>query len=634
MLATALLASLTTFVIGTQMAMAHHSEITASVDCTKTVAWTASAWNEDIATPERRTNNSVLVWYELPDSSTTVDVPGGAGAFNAGNNYSYGGTFAYPASNPLFITMFVQEQVGWGPNGDLAPIDTPRSVVVTRPSDCPAPGTPSVDVAPACINGDGEITVSLTVTGGQLGVDFTVTPPGGSPEVVPVPAGKTVSRTYGGFADGTYTIQITAGEQTLSKEFTVECDVPAPDLTGTPLCNEVDVNGEVTAYWFKVTNNGDGALDASWGDGAASIPAHGSIAFKSTLSPLVLTVNERRVAEVDASEETCVRTVTVVKQLIGQPPTGETYTIRVSRLVPPNFVEELTFPIDAGVPKTFTLPSTFDPAGITYKIEEVDSGTAVTHAVSPESFTLTGNLGETVNVVITNGYAAVQIEKTVSTTKVKGGDTLSYTLIAHNTGGLTLDPVVISDLLPPQLSVVSASVAGGAGDCLITRTARPQLLECVMEDALAADGFTPAITINAKVDADAPINATLLNQAKVLGTYTSASSSAAVEGGSLLRTQAANPRPEAEEELSCLPVVAGTVCDLSAKVGVLVEEGIESEPPTTTPPSGVSPIQAPPTRTLPVTGGSGFGNLLGIGFVLVSAGALLLLTRRRRSRAS
>ena len=235
-------------------------------------------------------------------------------------------------------------------------------------------------------------------------------------------------------------------------------------------------------------------------------------------------------------------------------------------------------------------------------------------------FTLTGNLGETVDVVITNGYAAVEIDKQVSATKITAGDQLTYTLVAKNTGGLTLDPVVITDLFPPQEAVVSAKVANNGGDCVVVRTTRPQLLECTMADALPVGASTPVITVVLVTDTDTPNDATLLNQAKVLGSYVT------LEAGD---TEAVTPRAEADEALSCLPVVAGTVCDLSAKVGTLVEGGTESQPPTPPPPPLAPPTPTP--GTLPVTGSSGLGNLLAIGFVLVSAG--FVLVRRRRPSA-
>ena len=77
-------------------------------------------------------------------------------------------------------------------------------------------------------------------------------------------------------------------------------------------------------------------------------------------------------------------------------------------------------------------------------------------------------------------------------------------------------------------------------------------------------------------------------------------------------------------------LVAGTVCDLSAKVGVLVESGTASEAPVVPP---TVPTTTPPTSTLPVTG-SDTGGLLLLGGLLIGGGAAILLVRRRRPRTS
>ena len=62
---------------------------------------------------------------------------------------------------------------------------------------------------------------------------------------------------------------------------------------------------------------------------------------------------------------------------------------------------------------TFPRPST-RPASPTRSTRSTQ-GSASTSDCCPNSLTLSGHLGETVNVVVTNGYAAVQIDKTTST---------------------------------------------------------------------------------------------------------------------------------------------------------------------------------------------------------------------------
>ncbi len=327
------------------------------------------------------------------------------------------------------------------------------------------------------------------------------------------------------------------------------------------------------------------------------------------------------------------------KKLIGQPPTGEKYTIKVSRLVGVGYVEYLTFDLDAGIPKTFKLPSTLDPAGITYTVEEINAGTATVHQVTPSTFQLSGNLGETVSVVITNAYASVEIDKTVNSTTANPGQQLTYTLISKNTGGLTLNPVVITDLLPPKMRLISAHFVDGpsAGSCVMVTGAdvRPAVVECTMVGALAPGASSPAIQVVGQVDADTAVGTLVLNQALVLGTYVTQFSTP-VQNASGLRTNGAVLRPEAivNGQLSCEPVVAGTVCDVSAQVGTsITEPERQVEPPTTTqPPAAEPPTPEPPPPTrLPVTGSSGIGGMLAIGaLLLVTGGVAILVVRRRR----
>ena len=179
----------------------------------------------------------------------------------------------------------------------------------------------------------------------------------------------------------------------------------------------------------------------------------------------------------------------------------------------------MTFDINANESKTITLPSTLDPAGITYTIDEINAGTASTSAVAPNTLTLPVNLGETVNVVVTNGYASVQIDKKTSSTIVVPGGQITYTLQGTNTGGMTLNPVVMADRLPPMVSVETATVAGGAGECHLVETTRPQLLSCTMNDALAPGGVTSVVTVVVDVDATAVAGSTIVNQAMIHGAF-------------------------------------------------------------------------------------------------------------------
>ncbi len=237
--------------------------------------------------------------------------------------------------------------------------------------------------------------------------------------------------------------------------------------------------------------------------------------------------------------------------------------------------------------------------------------------------TLSGHLGETVSVVVTNGYASVQIDKASSTPTVTPGGQITYTLQSTNTGGLTLNPVVIDDRLPALEELVSASVAGNAGQCALTETTRPQLLRCTMNDALAPGATTPVITLVVNVDSTVVAGSSLVNQAMVHGAYTSGTNILTTNPASSLPTEAVGVDGP---DLTCLPVIAGTVCDLSAKVAVPVSNPIVASSPPVPPSVGSDAVSA---VELPRTGAGHIQEMLAIAFGGILLGGAMLIGRRR-----
>ena len=548
---------------------------------------------------------------------------------------------------------------------------------------CDHPGIGSLSVVQTCADHDGQVTINLTATGGELPFVFTVN--GTTYSVAP---NTTMPVVISGLLDGATPVAVSAGGKDLSFTATTKCDLPPthsyvqacsnfdgsvsilignpgddvnvtftindvdyvlapgtsqtvvidglsdgentitmaidgvpqedivvtshcdPVFVVTAVCNSIGVDNEVSGYWFTITNSGGIDAPVTWDGGSATVPAGQSLTVLSATAPLVLMNNETVIAVVDASESNCERTVTFTKELNGQPATGETYTIRVSRLEGDTYVEETTFSINAGESKVISLPSTLDPAGIDYKFEEIVKGTANTSVVSPDQLKLAGHLGETVNVVVTNGYASVQIDKASSTAKVDPGGQVTYTLQATNTGGLTLNPVVVNDRLPSTVELVSASVADGAGQCVLTEATRPQLLTCTMSGALAPAAVTSVITVVVKADATVAAGSTIVNQAMVHGAYAADAVMSGLGGGS---------------ELSCVPVVAGTVCDLSAQVGVPVSTPQVASQPPTPPTVAVDAVVA----ELPRTGAGHLREMLALGLGGILLGGAMLIGRRR-----
>jgi uncharacterized repeat protein (TIGR01451 family) len=471
---------------------------------------------------------------------------------------------------------------------------------------CDRSGVASLTSTPACVAFNGIVTVTLAVTGGELPVAFMVN--GGEHVVAP---DAHLDVVVDGLTDGTNHIGVTAGAQDLSFDVEVACD---PALTLTARCASVDVNGDIDQYWFDVTNTEGVALPVSWVGGTATIPAGQTVTIAST-TPLVVIVHDGvPVAGGETNGVMCVRTVTFTKELKGQPLTAETYTVRVSRLTGGTYTEELTFDLQAGVPQTINLPSTLDPAGVGYRVEEVNAGTAVSSVVSPDQLQLSGHLGETVNVVVTNAYASVQIDKMALTIAATPGAPITYSLQAINTGGLTLRPVVILDRLPANVAFVSTSVDSGAGKCVLTEATRPQLVTCTMSDALAPSELTKQITLVVQVDTSVAPGTTIVNQAQIRGMYDPAIQ---VSAQSEALLSVASPTAE----LSCLPVVAGAVCDLSTVVEVPVVATVAS--------NAAVVIAAPFVGQLPTTGATSLRLQLALAVGSTLLGVALMLSGRR-----
>ncbi len=220
-------------------AFAHHSEISGSAACSGQVSWTAEAWASN--EPARRTNNSVKVWYTVdngPNAGATAVV--GTGAFLPSNNFQFSGQFPWPSQGASSITLWVQEQVDWGPNQNLAGVSFPRSAQVLLPTDCPS--TPSVSTSVACANGDGVATLTLSASGGTKPVTFVVTNPVTQATTTKVVApGQSATVTVGGLPDGQVTIPVTADGKSYAQTVNVSCDRPGvPEVKTTVACADGD----------------------------------------------------------------------------------------------------------------------------------------------------------------------------------------------------------------------------------------------------------------------------------------------------------------------------------------------------------------------------------------------------------
>jgi uncharacterized repeat protein (TIGR01451 family) len=480
--------------------------------------------------------------------------------------------------------------------------------------------SPRVTVTQECVAFHGSVSLLLENLGDDDAATFTIN---GVDHVVAAGASETV--VLHGLADGTTTIHVAInGYAVPDVVLSFSC---APIFHVVAECNAVAADGAVETYWYTVTNTEATDVQVSWDLGTVVVPAGQSRTIGSHQATLSLAFDGATIATAGSATAACSRAVTFQKQLIGAPAQPETYSVKVSRLVGDTWVDITTFDLVAGTPTTINLPSTLDPAGIQYKVVEVGRGTASTSVVTPDALTLSGNLGATISVTITNGYASVSLSKQASLAQVGVGTQFDYTLAATNTGGLTLSPAIVLDRLPAALTFVSASVAGHGGSCVLDQSAHPQLVKCTLSAALAASAVSPTITITVRVEATVAIGSTLQNQAKVVGAFGPAGTVAEAQG----------------TPLSCTPVVDGTVCALSAKVGSTVVDVGGPVPTTTTTPGGsttttVHTGDPGPTTTIVASGGpipSGGSNtwpLMLAAAVLVALGVVLSRVRRRPAR--
>lgn len=407
---------------------------------------------------------------------------------------------------------------------------------------------------------------------------------------------------------------------------------PASEPTVTGICYDVDVDGDVERYWHRLANDGDADVDVTWSDGSATIPANGTTDVSSANDIITISVAGDAVATTPAPPgEACTGTVRVTKRVAGpERPDGTsapTYTMQVSRLVGAAYVPEGDpFELVGGETVEIPLPSTLDPEGVQYRVREIDAGDADAVSITPDTFVLNGHRTETIDVEVENAFAAIVLGKEVDESIAAPGDELVYTLVAENTGGVTLTSVTVYDRLPVEVRFTGADIPVDRGTCALVESTAPQLVRCDMFDALPPGATTPLIQIAADVVTDVDIDDSIVNQAMVIGEFDDTPNTG-LHGGAT------------RSDLTCVPTT-GEVCDLAAASSGVLQL---SSPP---PPSTVA-AQAPPTTVvanagatattipfqLPATGASNEVLFVLGGLLVIVGGTLVLGSRRPRVAA-
>ena len=608
-------------VLAPQTASAHHPEVSGKAVCNDDGSWTIT-W-------------SVRPWahqpyYDWAITSSNADEYSPQGRQRAASSSRFTRTEVLPAS-----VQYDRETVraSWYDDDDYVAGGTRTSNWVKKPSGC-VPTTTTTTAPPTTTTVPPTTTTTVPPT-------TTTVPPTTTTTTVPPTTTTTTTTTTVPPTTTTTTTTTTVPPTTTT---TLPCewnpqlppDDPGckPDVVIEAICAELTVVDEFETYWYEVTNNEDVVVTVTWPGGSADIDPGSSEIVGADDNGVAISVDGEVVATADPldtgstdpaeNEDICQIDVDFTKDVEGPGPGSDTlYTIKVSRLVVDGetavFEEEVSFDLLDGESKIVPLPSTLNPLGIEYRIEEIANGGASATAVTPNSFTLDGHRGETISVVVINSFASVEIDKNTSATTVFDGDEINYTLDVVNTGALTLDPVVVDDLLPTGVSYLDYEVAGDAGSCTLTEASKPQLVTCTFDDPLAPGAEAPRITLLVMVDSIEP-GETIVNEARVRGTY-----EAPEVGNAVFLDEAAG--------LSCEPT-EGEVCDLSPKSGVT-----GGTPTTTTTESGSPTTTVVGSRSattsiaveLPPTGANGTQMMVWVGALLLGAGAAISLLVRRRT---
>jgi LysM repeat protein len=146
---------------GMASASACHPLIQAGANCDGTVAYTATAWNNDSATDETRTNTNVRIQYSTSGvDGPYIDVPSERGQFNKANDFSFSGSFELPddLQRPTQITVQAIAAAKWGSKAVLDEANQFSRTTIRVPANCEVP---SVKIqAPACESKQARVTLT------------------------------------------------------------------------------------------------------------------------------------------------------------------------------------------------------------------------------------------------------------------------------------------------------------------------------------------------------------------------------------------------------------------------------------------------------------------------------------------
>lgn len=222
-------------------ALAHHPDISATIDCNGIVSFTSTAWGgfqDDPRTVQdeyelSRTNSKIQISMRLNNGSFQALAQSPAYAYNKANGYTFSDSLTLTAPLPATVVLKAQAMVPWA-NG-VAAGDSRETSVLTLPS-CPLPSAAIADAN--CV--DHAAVVSLANSGNGP-VTFTIAKAGNTVATETVQGGNSMTRKVPLAEDETATITVNApGMATVSKQVGLDCVAPpTPPPPPTPVPSAV-----------------------------------------------------------------------------------------------------------------------------------------------------------------------------------------------------------------------------------------------------------------------------------------------------------------------------------------------------------------------------------------------------------
>ena len=360
-----------TAMIAPGVASAHHADVTASVNCNARVSFSVTSW--DPGNPDGTLTNTgefqgfIAIKYRIDGSDTSTGL---TGRLDAGNNWTFTGSFNWPAGASS-IQVVADAEGFWASGQETYSVDTSAPIVL--PTNCvPIPGA---SAAPQCVDLAGSVVVTLTNTG-TAAAPFSVKHPiTNVTTAVSLAAGATTTVTLSNVPNGTYTIEVRSGSTNLDQQVTVNCTKPGePSVKISQSCTEL---GGLVA--IELSNTGGTSVTFIVGDSNYTV-APGS----STIVNRTYPVDGTYTISIFANDVDLSRTVTVACQTPGVPSASVKHTC-----VQGTSSVEITLFNTGGTSVTFTVN------GVPYTVAAGASTTVTLTGLPDGSNKISISVGET-----------------------------------------------------------------------------------------------------------------------------------------------------------------------------------------------------------------------------------------------